>query len=113
MSLEATIEALVSDAFCFDRFFAWLVEIVAQFVFHLDLKLDTLGLFAASGIEIKLNNGIKVVSWKSHLHNLWFECRLSVICWGILNCAKAAEIKFSQFMSMYICTLIDWHGLYC
>lgn len=62
MSLEATIEALVSDAFCFDRFFAWLVEIVAQFVFHLDLKLNTLGLFAASGIEIKLNNGIKVVS---------------------------------------------------
>ena len=53
------LKAVVS---LFGRFFAWLVEIVAQYVFHLDLKLDTLGLFAANGIEIKFNNGIKIVS---------------------------------------------------
>jgi len=46
----------------FPRFFAWLVEIFAQFVLHLDITLDTLGLFAASGIKIRLNNGLKLVS---------------------------------------------------
>lgn len=46
------------------RFFAWLVEIAAQYFLHLDLKLDALGLFALSGIEITLKNGIKIVSWK-------------------------------------------------
>lgn len=46
----------------FPRVFAWLVEIFAQFFLHLDLTLDTLGLFAASGIKIRLNNGLKIVS---------------------------------------------------
>lgn len=46
----------------FPRFFAWLVEIAAQYFLRLDLKLDALGLFALSGIEITLKNGIKIVS---------------------------------------------------
>ena len=49
------------------RFFAWLSEIVAWRVLHLDLKVDTIGLFAASGIEIKTNHGIKIVSWYGHM----------------------------------------------
>ena len=46
----------------FSRFFARLVEIFAQLFLNLDLTLDTLGLCAASGIKIRLNNGIKIVS---------------------------------------------------
>ena len=49
------------------RFFAWLSEIVAWRVLHLDLKVDTIGLFAANGIEIKTNHGIKIVSWYGHM----------------------------------------------
>ena len=52
---------------CFPRFFAWLVEIFAQFFFHLDLKVDTLGLFAANGIEIKFKNGFKIVSFHNSI----------------------------------------------
>ena len=49
------------------RFFAWLSEIVAWRVLHLDLKVDTIGLFAANGIEIKTNHGIKIVSWYGNM----------------------------------------------
>ncbi|XP_020627127.1 uncharacterized protein LOC110064417 [Orbicella faveolata] len=55
----------------FGRFFAWLVEIFAQFFLHLDLTLDTLGLFAASGIKIRLNNGLKIGIEKICLHCKW------------------------------------------
>ena len=57
-----------SMAFFFPRFFAWLLEIFAQYVLQLDLKLDTLGLFGANGIEIKFNNGLKIVSGNCKLH---------------------------------------------
>lgn len=67
-------------AFFFPRFFAWLLEIFAQYVLQLDLKLDTLGLFGANGIEIKFNNGLKIVSGNCKLHEfsslyvgLWCE----------------------------------------
>ena len=49
------------------RFFAWLSEIVAWRVLHLDLKVDAIGLFAANGIEIKTNHGIKIVSWYGNM----------------------------------------------
>ena len=58
------------------RFFAWLSEIVAWRVLHLDLKVDTIGLFAASGIEIKTNHGIKIVSRYGHMviYNYYKNC---------------------------------------
>ncbi|XP_067034079.1 bridge-like lipid transfer protein family member 2 isoform X1 [Acropora muricata] len=62
---------LVVAAVFFGRFFAWLSEIVAWRVLHLDLKVDTIGLFAASGIEIKTNHGIKIVVEKICLHCKW------------------------------------------
>ncbi|XP_015752771.1 PREDICTED: uncharacterized protein LOC107332545 [Acropora digitifera] len=62
---------LVVTAVFFGRFFAWLSEIVAWRVLHLDLKVDTIGLFAASGIEIKTNHGIKIVVEKICLHCKW------------------------------------------
>ncbi|XP_078363340.1 bridge-like lipid transfer protein family member 2 isoform X2 [Oculina patagonica] len=62
---------LLLAAIFFGRFFAWLVEIFAQFFFHIDLKVDTLGLFAANGIEIKFKNGFKVGIEKICLHCKW------------------------------------------
>ena len=69
----------------FHRFFAWLVEIFAQFFLHLDLTLDTLGLFAASGIKIRLNNGLKIVSdvLIIYLPTLLFN---QEDCWTKISC---------------------------
>lgn len=61
------IQSVLDDIHGVCRFFAWLSEIVAWHILHLDLKVDTIGLFAASGIEIKTNGGIKIVSWYGNM----------------------------------------------
>ena len=61
------IQSVWDDIHGLRRFFAWLSEIVAWRVLHLDLKVDTIGLFAANGIEIKTNHGIKIVSWYGNM----------------------------------------------
>ena len=85
------------------RFFAWLSEIVAWRVLHLDLKVDTIGLFAASGIEIKTNHGIKIVSWYGHMVII----KIIVI---VVNFYYVFRYKLSIWSSTYqtsaYCTLI-------
>ncbi|XP_068677612.1 bridge-like lipid transfer protein family member 2 isoform X2 [Montipora foliosa] len=55
----------------FGRVFAWLLEIIAQRVLHLDLKVETLGLFAANGVRIKTSNGVRIGMEKICLHCKW------------------------------------------
>ena len=69
----------------FPRFFAWLVEIFAQFFLHLDLTLDTLGLFAANGIRIRLSNGYDVVS------DLLIVLCMCQLVWLIKKCVGLIE----------------------
>jgi len=78
----------------FPRFFAWLVEIFAQFFLHLDLTLDTLGLFAASGIKIRLNNGLKIVSDLLIIHVPTLLVNQEVCCPDQISCLpKSCQIS--------------------
>lgn len=78
----------------FPRFFAWLVEIFAQFFLHLDLTLDTLGLFAASGIKIRLKNGLKIVSDLLIIHVPTLLVNQEVCCPDQISCLpKSCQIS--------------------
>ncbi|RMX38549.1 hypothetical protein pdam_00010221 [Pocillopora damicornis] len=91
---------LLLAAIFLGRFFAWLLEIFAQYVLQLDLKLDTLGLFGANGIEIKFNNGLKI-----GIENIGLHCK-----WTLTDSKRLFTVFFRRVVIEVIKIEVDGNG---